>query len=712
MDLLNSTSIDLILFFRIFVSHRLIIYHLLKLTTLQDPSPCETLHHLTLKDQTIKTNLNSVIAKSKENLIRSYCTLNQIRMNSDFNAVRESRVYSEGVWRESSPISYCAIPSSPPSSNNTNHPIPMNRHERTHTSIQDSNHSDASSPSSIQPFNHHDQLHRSKSPSTITSQHDPQKHDKDAVIKEAADRTKSSDTPSSSNSQSSTPAGTFDHILSGQVENWDQLTLYERKASLIDYELDLLGMGRYQWYIFCLCGFGFFLDLMWAHGFSIIAASLQQEFGLKDSQVTNLFTSFAVGLTSGAFFWGLLVDMIGRKWCFNLTCLISSTFGLILPVFGNFDLIVFFTALIGTGVGGNIPVDATITLEFLPTNRRSLLATLSVFQPVGVVVASVLGLAFIPQFSCSENLKSCALDATVNCCHRSINYGWRYLMWTIGGITMVVFLGRILLFTFQESPKFLISKGKDQEALKVLYSIAAFNKQPVPALTLKDFQHLETQSYDFIPEPKTGWIHKADHLKGLFKNRIVGITTILLCLAFMADFWAFSIAGQFLPLVLAKKGASHNLSRERTYINYIIIYSVGIPAALCASVLIDIPNVGRKWGMVLSAFGMGISLCLYAIVDDLTTEVAMNALEYFFQTLLNAILYAFTPEAFPGPIRGSACGLTSTLGRLSSIIAPIAVSSVIDRSTNTVLYLAGGGAIVAGLALAGLPFETRGRSVF
>lgn len=71
----------------------------------------------------------------------------------------------------------------------------------------------------------------------------------------------------------------------------------------------------------------------------------------------------------------------------------------------------------------------------------------------------------------------------------------------------------------------------------------------------------------------------------------------------------------------------------------------------------------------------------------------------------HVLMLAFT-------VRGSACGLTSTLGRLSSIIAPIAVSSVIDQSTNTVLYLAGGGAFVAALALAGLPFETRGRSVF
>lgn len=33
------------------------------------------------------------------------------------------------------------------------------------------------------------------------------------------------------------------------------------------------------------------------------------------------------GLTVGAFFFGLLVDIIGRKWAFNLTCLITCVFG-------------------------------------------------------------------------------------------------------------------------------------------------------------------------------------------------------------------------------------------------------------------------------------------------------------------------------------------------------------------------------------------------
>ena len=42
------------------------------------------------------------------------------------------------------------------------------------------------------------------------------------------------------------------------------LTLYEKKAHLVNRELNSHGMGRYQWYIFFLCGFGYFIDLLYA----------------------------------------------------------------------------------------------------------------------------------------------------------------------------------------------------------------------------------------------------------------------------------------------------------------------------------------------------------------------------------------------------------------------------------------------------------------
>jgi len=56
-------------------------------------------------------------------------------------------------------------------------------------------------------------------------------------------------------------------------------TLYEKKCVLINREIDQMGMGRYQWCIWWLCGFGYLLDLMWAMAFGLVLSPLQQEFG-------------------------------------------------------------------------------------------------------------------------------------------------------------------------------------------------------------------------------------------------------------------------------------------------------------------------------------------------------------------------------------------------------------------------------------------------
>lgn len=78
------------------------------------------------------------------------------------------------------------------------------------------------------------------------------------------------------------------------------LSLYEKKALIVNRELASQGMGKYQWMIFFLCGFGYFLDLLWAQAFGLILASVQQEFGFSAAQSGDLGTAFSAGLTAGA----------------------------------------------------------------------------------------------------------------------------------------------------------------------------------------------------------------------------------------------------------------------------------------------------------------------------------------------------------------------------------------------------------------------------
>lgn len=97
------------------------------------------------------------------------------------------------------------------------------------------------------------------------------------------------------------------------------------------------------------------------------------------------------------------------------------------------------------------------------------------------MITSLLSWALIPKYACTPGLPACSklgpgiAISDETCCTKSSNYGWRYALFTIGGLSVLAFIARFGLFTFEESPKFLVGKGKDQEAVDVINRVRAFN---------------------------------------------------------------------------------------------------------------------------------------------------------------------------------------------------------------------------------------------
>ncbi|KAH8663152.1 MFS transporter [Tricladium varicosporioides] len=532
-------------------------------------------------------------------------------------------------------------------------------------------------------------------------------------------------------SPSSTSDSAIQTIANPDMEG---LTLYEKKSLLITRELNSMGMGKYQWYIWGLCGLGYFLDLLWAQAFGLIGTPLQREFGFSDSQLGNIFSAFSAGLTAGAFVWGILVDIIGRRIVFNGTVLFTCTFGLCLGFPDTYSALLVIAPFCGFGIGGNIPIDTTICLEFLPQNRRFLLALLSVFQPLGVVACSGIAYGFIPTHSCAADLPSChdsSLTSGAACCTKKSNYGWRYLMFTFGAISFLVFFLRFFVFTLQESPQYLLSKGRDEEAIKVLNNVAKINKRECK-ITWQTFQalsnnntsgtatpnDLQTPSPDLPSNKKSeptifNTIAKTkSELKRilmLFSTPTLTRLTILVWVTYAFDYWGFSIAGAFLPTILARKNSSINVSITETYRDYVIIYLPGIAGVALGASMVYVPRIGRKWAMVTSSVLMGISLLLFAAVNTQASNVGLNAMEYFFQSMFNAVLYGWTPEAFPPGVRGTASGLASFWGRLFSIFSPLIAGCLLEKSLNGPLYLAGAGVFGCTVAILLLPGSSLGK---
>ncbi|KAF1979122.1 sugar transporter-like protein [Bimuria novae-zelandiae CBS 107.79] len=480
----------------------------------------------------------------------------------------------------------------------------------------------------------------------------------------------------------------FGAILRGKAAN--PLTPFEKKAALANVELDKFGMGRYQICIWFLCGFGYFLDLAWSQGVGLIASAVYQEMNVPDSRTRDIWALANAGLAVGALTFGLLVDVIGRKWAFNLTCMITSVFGLLLaaPKY-NYEAICGIYFLASLGLGGNIPIDATIALEFLPQSRRNLVTLLSLWQPIGVVAASGIAYGTAAKYRCDVDLPSCTVSS---------NMGWRYEVIVLGCVTLLIFFLRFFVFTFHESPKFLLSRGREAEVIEVLHEIAKFNRAPPPALTMEMFaliDEVDSNSPMAPTDAPQGFLREIKRLKGVFGNRLQLFTFILLAIAYMGDYWSFNLVGSFLPIILLRNNVSDGRdSVSDTYEQYIIIYAPGIIGAVMGLVSVQMPLVGRKWSLNTAGY------------------VGLNALEYVMQTYFNAVLYASAPELFDTSYRGSVSGMLSCLGRISGIVAPFAGASYLAAESSGILWLGAGGIWLAAFVMVFLPVEMRNRQMF
>jgi hypothetical protein len=195
------------------------------------------------------------------------------------------------------------------------------------------------------------------------------------------------------------------------------------------------------------------------------------------------------------------------------------------------------------------------------------LACLSVFQPIGVVICSAIAFGFIPVYACSPNfsepdaLQSCKLpNAGANCCSRGDNMGWRYLLFTIGAITLLVFVLRFFVFDFHETPKFLVYRGKDAKAIDTLQHMAKVNKKQC-GLTLELFESLQSDDSSVgsgnsstpvlgagskqLNMPRSQKLKlEMSRYKMLFSSAKMTRLTILVWLTYIMDYWGFTVAGK------------------------------------------------------------------------------------------------------------------------------------------------------------------------
>ncbi len=344
---------------------------------------------------------------------------------------------------------------------------------------------------------------------------------------------------------------------------------------------------------------------------SLIPDMIQSKFATA-TEAGLIGSATLVGLFVGAFGQGQFSDRFGRKNIYQFNLLLFGTFTII----GGFAPTVFWLAvarfIAGIGLGAEQPLAFAYAGEYSPKRIRGRI--LAIVHFIGG--ASVWPIAALFTLAFRDTI------------------GWRGVWIVIGAGALIVWLFR---FTLPESPRWLATHGRGDEALDVL------KKLGIPPPTEK----LVT---DAASDTKT------DPFMVVFKQFPRRVIAAMFC--FSAFFGVAIGLGTWLPNIMNSQGFTITKS---------LTYTFGMTLAVpCASLFMmySLDNIGRKKTAIGAFLCAGIMAIVFAnAASDMQLLIAGFIMIFFYQVAGNSI-QIFASEVFPTNARASGFGMASGVGRL------------------------------------------------
>ncbi|KAL6867095.1 MFS general substrate transporter [Trichoderma novae-zelandiae] len=469
----------------------------------------------------------------------------------------------------------------------------------------------------------------------------------------------------------------------------------DKKMHLVNNALDEIGWTNYHLKLFFLNGFGYGVDALQLSLQGIIAVQAVLEF--QPSYDKGLTIALYMGMLLGALFWGFFADIIGRKIAFNISLFICSVFTIAAGAAPNWAGLGVLIAFAAFGAGGNLILDTAVFLEYLPSSKQWILSLLPAWFGIGCTIAGLVAWGYMPNFSCSD-----ASD-----CTRANNSGWRYLMYTMGAFIALLAVARVTVIRLQETPKFLLGQGRDEEVVSNLQGIANRYNRPC-SLTLAQLEACGT-----VNSAHSGNRFSVGeflvHLRSLFLTKKMGFTTVLLWLSWASIGLAYPLFNVFLPYYLASRGVEFGVtSTFETWRNYALVQVCGIFGPILGAVMCNWKPLGRKYTMVIGALVTMAFFFAYSQVNSQEENIAYSCVISFTLEIYYGVLYGYTAESLLSAHRGTANGIAVAFCRLAGAFSAV-VATYADPSTTSPVFVCA--ALYGGLAVFAVlfPFEPYGK---
>jgi len=430
--------------------------------------------------------------------------------------------------------------------------------------------------------------------------------------------------------------------------------------------LDNLPVNRFHWRLVFLSGLGWMFDGMDTILLSLVLPVLAVGWQLSPTQVGLVGTVDRFGALCGAALAGLLADRYGRRALFQATLLIYSLGTGLLALTANLSSFLFIRFFVGMGLGGELPVVATLVAEWVPARQRGrLLVLLSSFWSYGWILAALMGFLIIPSF------------------------GWQ-AAFLVGALPALYVL--VLRRGVPESPRYLMTTGRRKEAIEVLQRMGV--KEEI----------LDANSSASLDSNMS-----RSSVKLLFAPLYLR-QTILVWILWFSLFFTFYGIFIWLPSLLLARGLGLVRSLE-----YILLMSLAqLPGYFLTGYLAD--RAGRRWTFVALMLLSAISAGIFGMTVEPAQVLFWGLLLNFFYSGTYALAYAYTAEVYGTAVRATGTGWATAFGRAGAAIAPLTVGLLLESVPGApgqalVFYLMVGFFILAAISMAVLAVETKDRSL-
>ncbi|XP_044761381.1 synaptic vesicle glycoprotein 2B-like isoform X2 [Coccinella septempunctata] len=447
------------------------------------------------------------------------------------------------------------------------------------------------------------------------------------------------------------------------------------------------------------------------------AAQCDLNLSLGDKGLLNAVTY--IGMISSAFVWGYLCDTLGRKKLLYIGFFLDTLFVLMSSLSQTFTLLMVSKFLGGFIINGPFAALTCYLSEFHCAKYRAR-------------VQMVLGIIFSAGTICLPLLAAVILPEEIDV----VLFGYfRMHSWNILLLVSSVppLLGGIVFFFLPESPKFLMSIGRNEEAMKVMQKVYTLNTgKPAETYPIKKLiEERKPKENDAEVEvvetnSKKTFSRGFSQVKPLFIPPLLQ-KILLVCLLQMMQMMSLNTLRLWLPQLFQaindyeyyNNGTSADLctmletirpknvttsgecvvnTNIKVYVNAMIVSTVTLLGYIVAGSLIN--YLGKK--KLIFIMGMASGLSGYGMYFAQSSGVTLAIASIFIglgSISINVIL-SVVVDLFPTSLRTMTVSVTMMSGRMGAMSGNLVFPSLLKLGCAPPFFTVGTGML--GVAIVSL----------